>query len=371
MFLIDLIIFFLILGVVVLVHEFGHFIAAKQSGVLVEEFGIGFPPKIWKKKIGETEYFLGAIPLGGMVKVHGMDTEEGDEDDIRGYDSKNMWQKLWICGAGIVMNILFASALFYILIGSSGFSFNQNVIFSEYEFPFGEQINYPLISYIKEGTPADESELKIGDYVVAINAEKISSFDDFKKIITENEGREIVLETGLGDVVKVTPRTEYPSDEGSLGVGLREISVVNYTSAIEKSLVGFLHSYNIIDFSFSSIGNIFSYAFKNNDPGMIANSMAGPVGIFAITKITLDQGLYELINLIAVLSVAIGITNLLPIPVMDGAKMIYIVLQNFNKRIFTKKLQTKIEYFGFLFLIFLALAIIIKDFVQFKDIIFK
>jgi len=371
MFLIDLIIFFLILGIVVLVHEFGHFIAAKKSGVFVEEFGIGFPPKIWKKKIDETEYFIGAIPFGGMVKVHGMDEEEGDENDVHGYDSKNVWQKLWICGAGIVMNILFASILFYFLIGFSGFSFTQNVVFSEYKFPFGQQTNYPLISYIEEGTPAYESELKVGDYITSINGEKIVNFADFRSAVTDNEGREIVLETGTGEMIAITPRSEYPSEEGPLGIGLGEISIVSYPSLIEKSLVGFLHSYNIIDFSFSSIGKIFSYAFKNNEPGMIANSMAGPVGIFAITKITLDQGFLEIVNLIAVLSIAIGITNLLPIPVMDGAKLIYIILQNQNKKIFSKKLQIKIEYIGFLFLILLAFVMIVKDFIQFKDIIFK
>jgi len=371
MFLIDLIVFFLILGIVVMVHEFGHFIAAKKSGVLVEEFGVGFPPKIWKKKIGETEYFIGAIPFGGMVKIYGMDNENDKEDDSRAYDSKNVWQKLLICSSGIIMNVLFAAFLFYILIISSGFNFKQSSAFSDYNFPFGEQHNYPLISNIQENTPAYNSEIEVGDYIISINGESVSNYNQFKSIVSDNKGNEIVLETGTGKLVPITPRVEYSSEEGPLGVSLGEIIVVNYSSLPDKILVGFLHSYNILDYSFSALGKIFSYAFKNNSPEVIADSMAGPVGIFAITKVTLTQGFYQIINLIAILSVSIGITNLLPIPVMDGAKLIFIVLQSINKNIFTKRLEGKIEYFGFLFLIVLAFLIIIKDFFQFKDIILK
>lgn len=362
MFLIDLIVFFLILGIVILVHEFGHFVAAKKTGVPVNEFGIGFPPKIWKKKKGETEYFIGAIPFGGLCAIDG---ENEEKESI--YDSKKTWQKLWICGGGIIMNILFASLLFYFLIGFSGFNFTQGMVFSEYEFPFGTQENYPMIVEIQESSPAYNSGIEVGDYIVSINGE---SFSDFQGVINENKGQEIVLRTGNGKEINITPRIEYPEGEGPLGVALGEIAIVNYTG-LEKPLVGFLHSYNMIDYSFSSIGDIFSYAFKNKSPEIIGQSLAGPVGIFAITKLTLSQGLYEVINLIAILSVAVGITNLLPIPAMDGAKIIFTLLERINNRIFSKKLQIRIESYGFMFLILLAFVLIIKDFIQFNDILFK
>ena len=179
MFLIDLIVFFLILGIVILVHEFGHFVAAKKTGVPVNEFGIGFPPKIWKKKKGETEYFIGAIPFGGLCAIDG---ENEEKESI--YDSKKTWQKLWICGGGIIMNILFASLLFYFLIGFSGFNFTQGMVFSEYEFPFGTQENYPMIVGIQENSPAYNSGIEVGDYIVSINGE---SFSDFQGVINENK----------------------------------------------------------------------------------------------------------------------------------------------------------------------------------------
>lgn len=363
MFLIDLIVFFLILGIVILVHEFGHFIAAKKTGVPVNEFGIGFPPKIWKKKKGETEYFIGAIPFGGLCALDG---ENDEKESI--YDSKRTWQKIWICSGGIIMNILFASLLFYFLIGFSGFNFTQGLMFEDYKFPFGSQSNYPAIVSIQDNSPAHNSGLERGDYIISINGEK---FDDFQLAIDENKGNEIILNTGSGKEINITPRIDSPEGEGPLGVGLRNIAIVEYDGFINRSLVGFLHSYNVMDYSFSAIGNIFSYAFKNNSPEIIGQSLAGPVGIFAITKMTLSQGLYEIINLIAVLSIAVGITNLLPIPAMDGAKMIFTILERINKRIFSKKLQVRIESYGFIFLILLALVLIIKDFIQFKDIIFR
>ncbi|MFA5755064.1 MAG: M50 family metallopeptidase [Candidatus Paceibacterota bacterium] len=367
MFIIDIIVFFIILGIVILVHEFGHFVAAKKSGVIVHEFGIGFPPKIWKKKKGETEYFIGAIPFGGMCAIDG----EESEDNNSTYDRTNVWQKLWICGGGILMNIIFASFLFYFLIGFSGFNFQQGMMFSDYEFPFGNQADYPSITYIEEGSPLYGSDFELGDYVVAINGNKIEGVDNFVSVVAENKGSEIILSTGLGKEIAVTPRIDYPDTEGPLGVGLRELAIVSYESLIEKVFVGFIHSYNIIDYSFSTIGDVFSYAFKNNSPEVIGQSLAGPIGIYAITKVTLTQGLYAMINLIAILSIAVGITNLLPIPAMDGAKIIFTLLEKINKNIFSKKLQVKIESVGFIFLILLAIVLIFKDFFQFKDIIFK
>ncbi len=363
MFLIDIIVFFLILGIVVLVHEFGHFIAAKKTGVPVNEFGIGFPPKLWKKKKGETEYFIGAIPFGGLCAL---EDENSEEESV--YDSKGFFQKLWICGGGIIMNILFASLIFYFLIGFSGFSFTQGLMFNDYEFPFGNQNNYPTILAIEEGSPAEKSGLEPGDYIISING---ASFNDFQSIIEENKGQEVILETGNGKIINVVPRVDHPEDEGPLGVVLGNTAVVNYDGFINRSLVGFLHSYNIMDYTFSSLGSLLSYAIKNNSPEVIGQSLAGPVGIFAITKITLSQGFYEIINLIAILSVAVGITNLLPIPAMDGAKIIFTFLERINNKVFSKKLQIRAESYGFVFLMLLAIVLVIKDFIQFKDIIFK
>jgi regulator of sigma E protease len=372
MFIIDIIVFLIVLGVVVLVHEFGHFIAAKSSGVKVEEFGVGFPPRLWKKTIGETQYFIGAIPFGGMTRIFGMDEmDETKEKDSRGYDSKSAWKKLWICGGGVIMNLVFAVIIFYGLIAFSGFKSEQSLIYSEYHFPFGNQVNQVMIAQVDNGSPAEIAGLKTYDVVLSVSGEAVSGTDEFGKVISEHKGQEVILGLKDGRELKVTPRSEYPSTEGPLGVGLRDVAILSYSSVPEKALVGFLHTYNITDYSIRAMGYIFSYAITNKSMETVAYSMTGPVGIYAITKIILQKGLYDIINLVAVLSIALGVSNLLPIPAMDGAKLIYVGLQSANKKIFSKDLQIKIENFGAIFLILLAVAIIFKDFIQFKDIIFK
>jgi len=372
MFIFDILVFLIVLGIVVFVHELGHFIAAKTSGVKVEEFGVGFPPRIWKKTIGETQYFIGAIPFGGMTRIYGMDEiEGGKEKDPRAYESKSAWKKLWICGGGVVFNLIFAALIFYGLIAFSGFKSEQGLIFSEYHFPFGNQVNQVMIAQVGENTPAETAGLKSSDIVLSVNGNQVSALKDFSGTISENKGKEVILQLRDGREIKVTPRSEYPANEGPLGVGLREMAVLSYPSFIEKVSVGFLHAYNITDYSISALGYIFSSAIANKSMETVAYSMTGPVGIYAITKIILQKGLYDVINLIAILSIALGVSNLIPIPAMDGAKLIYIGLQSINKKVFNLQLQARIESYGAIFLILLAVAIIFKDFIQFKDIIFK
>ncbi|MFA5169786.1 MAG: site-2 protease family protein [Candidatus Paceibacterota bacterium] len=372
MFIIDIIVFLIVLGVVVFVHELGHFVAAKTSGVKVEEFGIGFPPRLFKKKIGETEYFIGAIPFGGMTRIYGMDENDLEKDkDSKAYENKSAWKKLWICAGGIIFNLIFAVFVFYGLVSFSGFKSEQPLIFSGYHFPFGNQTNEIMIGQVFPASPAESVGLKTYDVVVAVNGNATVSLEDFQKTILDNKGKEVDLKMKDGREVLVTPRVEYSEKEGSLGVGLREVAVLNYSSVPEKIFVGFLHTYNITHYSLVAMGELISYSVIHKSAQTIAYSLTGPVGIYAITKITLAKGLYDTLNLIAILSIALGVSNLLPIPAMDGAKLLYIGLQSANKKVFSKELQMKIETFGAFFLIALALFIVCKDFIQFKDIIFK
>lgn len=372
MFIIDFIVFLIVLGVVVFVHELGHFVAAKTSGVGVEEFGLGFPPRIYKKKIGETQYFIGAIPFGGMTRIYGMDEDDPNKDkDSKAYENKSVWKKLWICAGGIIFNLLFAVVVFYGLVMSSGFKSEQALIFSGYRFPFGSQTNEITIGQVSAGSPAEEAGLKTYDVVISVNGVVQKSLEEFQQTILDNKGREVDLKMKDGRDVLVTPRVDYSAEEGSLGVGLREVAILNYSSVPEKVFVGFLHTYNITHYSLVAMWDLISYSVVHNSAKTLAYSMTGPVGIFAITKITIARGLYDTINLIAILSIALGVSNLLPIPAMDGAKLLYIGLQSFNNKIFSKELQMKVEAFGAFFLIALALFIVFKDFIQFKDIIFK
>jgi len=368
----DLIIFIIVLSSVVIVHEFGHFFFAKRAGVRVEEFGIGFPPKIWKKVKGETEYFIGAIPFGGLNKIYGMDGIDDEKDkDPRSYESKGPIAKSLICLGGVFMNLIFAFILFYILIISSSFQMSQNMILRDYSFPFGKQENYTYITKVYENTPAEKSGLNPKDIIISLNNEKILSQEEFSKEIDNNFGKEIIL--GIMDIkTKETKDVTVllsEDEEMSLGIAYGEISFIDYNQ--DKLFCGIAHSLNFLDYSFNVLGNIISYSFQNKTMEPLSHSVAGPVGIYAVTKIMAQDGLFQIINLIAILSLALALSNLLPLPALDGAKFLFIILATINRKIFSKKLEIVIETFGMYFLIGLAIVIIFKDFIQFKDIIFK
>jgi regulator of sigma E protease len=374
MLILDLIIFTIVLSSVVIVHEFGHFFFAKKMGVKVEEFGIGFPPKIWKKNKGETEYFVGAIPFGGLNKIYGMDDIDDEKDkDPKSYESKGPIAKSLICLGGIFMNLIFAFVLFYGLLVSSSFQMSQNMILSDYRFPFGEQKNYPFVTSVLDETPAQKIGIKAKDIVVSLNGIEVSGVNEFDKSIEDNSGKEVVL--GIMDnktkEIKQIKTTLSSDKEKALGVYFGEISFISYNSFPEKVFSGIMHSFNILDYSFSVLGNLIKYSFEEKTAEPLSYSMTGPVGIYAITKVMSKDGIFQIINLIAILSLALALSNLLPLPALDGAKFLYIILGTINKKVFSKKLEMAIESFGMYFLIGLAILIVFKDFIQFKDIIFK
>lgn len=373
----DILIFLIVLSIVVFVHEFGHFLAAKLTGVKVEEFGIGFPPKIWKKKIGETEYFFGALPFGGYNKIYGMDEIDPEKDkDPKAYESHGFWAKALICLGGVIMNLIFAVILFYFLVIGSGFKMSQTMILDNYKFPFGAQITHPLIVGVYDNSPAQLAGLKARDVVLSVDGKDMDSATQFIAEIDSKLGQSVnmVVVDGITNqttTLAIIPRTAVTADQGPLGVALADISYLDYTNITDKIFCGFEHTYNFVDYSVVAMGSLISSSVKEKSVEPLASSMSGPVGIFAITKVVSREGIVALINLVALLSIALGVSNLIPIPAMDGAKTIFVGLEAINKKIFSKDLQMKVEQVGMIFLIILALVIVFKDFFQFKDIIFK
>jgi len=360
-----------------MVHELGHFWAAKLTKTRVDEFSIGFPPKIWEKKIGETNYVLGAIPLGGYNKIYGMDTEDEKSDtDPHSYDTKGPWAKAFICFNGVLMNIIFAGIVFYIVMFSYGFKSYMPLIVDDYKFAFGEQENRVFVNGIKEGSPAEKSGIKPHDIILSINGTEVYNSKQTSEEVNNSSGKEMNLKylewaSGKERNITIVPEYDETQKRAIMGIGMTEIAIIDYNKPIDKVFSGFLHALNYTGYSFVAMGYMFDLSVKEKSIEPLSSSMTGPVGIFAVTKIIVQNGMVEVINLVAVLSLALGITNLLPIPAMDGAKLIFIGLESINKKIFNKDLQGKIELGGFAILILLAVALIVKDFIQFKDIIFR
>lgn len=360
------IVFTLIIGVAIFVHELGHFIAAKKAGVLVEEFSIGFPPTIWKKKIGPTQYSLGLIPFGGFNKIYGMDSDQDSADNPQSYESKTSAAKLAITLGGIVMNILLSALVFYFLLGFSNFTTYQSLVYTGYEFCFGEQTNYPAVADIGESSSIEGINKK--DIIVSADGVRMENASDLYQYVKEHKNEEIVLE--LDNMVSENKRSVTVKGEDLSGFGVGNVAKIEYESVSEKIFSGFLHSFNFVDYSFAVLGYMTKSSIEKESVEPLASSFSGPVGILAVTKITVEQGIYSILNLLAILSLALAITNILPIPALDGAKCIFIILALINQKVFSKELQFKLEQGGMAFLILLAILITFKDFFQFKDILF-
>lgn len=369
-FIFAIIIFAIIITVVVTAHELGHFWGAKKTKTRVDEFAIGFPPFVWKKKKGETLFALGAIPFGGYNKIYGEENTEEAKGAKDSFTSKTIPQKLLIIISGVVGNFLLSVILFYIVLLSSGMNTTIGLINPEYEFPLGQQENYLVIGAVEEGSPADYAGVEINDVVVKLNGEKIDNAADFKEGLAKTKGEAVALlvknqETGEETVRLINNNQEV------IGVGYRNLANISYNENWgDKILAGFFHTYNFADYSLSTLGHMISQSFSEKDFSVAANSVAGPVGIFAVVKVSLGEGFLYMLNLMAIISLALGITNLMPLPALDGGKCLFLVFQKISPKVFTDKLSENIDGIGFVLLMGLGILIVVKDVFQFKDLIF-
>jgi len=370
-----IIISILILGFLVLSHEFGHFIVAKKSGVKVEEFGIGYPPKIWGIKKGETIYSINAIPFGGFVRLYG---EDGEDEkylkDPRSFNAKSTTSKALTVSAGVIMNLLVAVIIFYFLLPFSGFT-NQQYLIYDHHFPFGEQQNFTLISFVAKNSPAEEAGLNPKDIVLEGDGVKFKNAEQFIGFVGNNKGKEIFLKTknlDSGEIRKlgIVPRINPPAGEGPLGIGLGNMAEIKYGTVLEKATVGFLHSFNLAHYSIVALGHLIEASFKEKSVEPLTSSVVGPIGILAITKLTISAGIIAVLNLVALISLALAIMNILPFPALDGGRLLFIIIEGITKKRVPLKIESKINLIGFMVLILLLVAVTYKDILQFKEILF-
>jgi len=343
----------LILTMLVTIHELGHFIVAKLFKVKVEEFGIGFPPRLWGRKKGETIYSINAIPAGGFVKLLGEDATEmqidkalDGPDKSRYFQAKPPWVRSSIIVAGVIMNLLLAFVLFTALLASNNFradvplgipSSGQTL---DLNFPFGEQENKILILFAQPETPAEKAGLKSLDEVTSANGQTFSNIDDFQDFIQKQAGNEISFEVyNILDresrTVVATPRVDPPEDEGALGIFLDTAATIRYQSLPEKIFVGPIHSVNMIYYQANAIGSLISQSFKEGTAQPVAENVRGPLGIVAIVSsfigATGTRGIYALVETVALLSLILAVINILPIPALDGGRLFFSVFEGVTR----------------------------------------
>ncbi len=361
----SIIVFILVLSILVLIHEFGHFIMAKRNGIGVEEFGFGLPPRAWGKKIGETIYSINWLPFGGFVKLVGEDSTDSSRDAKNSFYTKSIWQRSQVVVAGVVMNFLLAVIIFYIVVFALGFKVSLPLLI-DHKFKFVNETTQVLVADVNKGSPAEKSGINPGDSIVAINSQKVSKISDLQQIVRSSQDKNILitLENPTNNKQRVVEAAPTFNDEikaPALGVGLGELAVLNYTTLPQKVFAGFIHSFNTLDYSFKVFAQLIGYSIAHHDIKPVSEGVSGPVGIAAITSQAVSLGLLSVLQLVGLLSLNLAVLNILPIPALDGGRFFFILVEAVTRRRVHATFEKWVHTIGFAFLIGLILLITYND----------
>ncbi len=376
---IALIVFILILSVLVLIHEFGHFFVARKMGVRVEEFGYGIPPRIWGKKIGETLYSINALPFGGFVKLAGEDEHMSvDKADAGNYANKSPWQRLAILLAGVSMNLLLAVAVFYAFFAINNFTTSSLPLLYDYDFKFGKVIkNNTVVFGFEDGSSAQKAGVELGESIQEINGTRVFNVYDVRYQIKDKGGQEIWVK--LLDTKKIKPSfrevkivpTNDSSGAGFLGVALATSVNIDYGGGlVDKLTAGFKHAFNVLAYSMSTFSQLISTSVAQKSMEPVSAGVSGPVGIFSVVGVILNyKGINAVLGLLdftAILSLSLAFMNLLPIPALDGGRAVFVVLEGVTRKKISPAFEAGIHKWGMVGLLALTFVITAKDIVNLR-----
>lgn len=343
--------FFLLISILVFVHEYGHYIFAKMFKVKVESFSIGFGPELfgWTDKSG-TRWKLCPIPFGGYVKMKGemIETEQTSsvEQDNDSFISKKLWQKFLIVFAGPLFNLILP---IFILLFISFFSGVHTLI--------------PKIDKILETSPS-YNILQSGDIILEANSTKIKDFSDLQQVISLLPDKEVSLKIQRGEEilnlnVKTTSRVEQGFTIGMLGVSASPDGIKSYKYSLSQSIDYTYNTYiDVISLMVKGLGKLFIGQVSLDEIG-------GPIKIAEISGDSLQKGLNSWMFFIAMLSINLAIINLLPIPALDGGHLLMYIIQGVTRKKISFKVQSFLIQIGFMFLMALMALVVLKDIFSF------
>ncbi|HYY24835.1 MAG TPA: RIP metalloprotease RseP [Candidatus Udaeobacter sp.] len=341
------------LGVLIVFHEFGHFLFAKLSGVGVLTFSVGFGPKLWVKKKGETEYALSAFPLGGYVKMVGEDPEEEvQQSDVeRSFAHKGLLSRIAIVAAGPGFNLLLAVLLLM-------------VVFLFYGVP----VLSTQVGAVETGSPADQAGLKKGDVVVSLNGQAVKEWDELSRGIKESEGKPLNVQirresqdtTVTVQPVKKEGRNIFGEkrDEWMIGIG-SQVSVEkgNAGLAIVKA---FQQTYDYAKLTLLAL-------YKMIKGDVSPRNLGGPILIAQMAGQQAQEGLGSFLAFIAVLSINLGVLNLLPIPVLDGGHLLFFLVESVIGRPVAVRHREMAQQVGIFLLMLLMIYAFYNDIARFFE----
>lgn len=354
-----ILVFALILLLVVIGHEFGHFIVAKWCGVKVEEFGFGFPPKLfgYRPKGSETEYTFNWLPIGGFVRLYG---EEGDHaEDTRSFAAKSPWQRIAILAAGVTVNLIIAVIAFTV-VGMMG----STVLVSEESR--GQVENAAVtISQVLPDSPAEQAGIKFGDRIVEVNETSVTDVQTTQDVIAEASGETIILSIERGretlDTEVAVPEV-VNGEPGKIGVGLGLAGTVRlgFWESLGQS---FIRIWVIVRSTIQFIGvGLASLVTPVELPAEA--DVRGPVGLVQVVGDFRALGAAYIVTFVGLISTSLALFNILPIPALDGGRIVFVLVEMIKGSPVSKELENRVHMGGYVVLLGLMLLVTANDIIN-------
>lgn len=326
----------ILFGIIVFIHELGHFLLAKRAGIRIHEFAVGMGPKLFSTKKGDTLYSLRLLPIGGYCAMEG---EDGESNDPKSFGRKTILQRASVLFAGPFFNIVFAVVLLipvFIYMGSPSTTLGK----------------------IIPNSPAQAVGLKVEDKIVDINGEKINSWEDVITSLHSSKGEEVKITVDRDKERKVFNVTPEKNEQGNYVIGIAYKPNKNFFTAIGSAFT------TTVDMTKQMI-QFFGQLFTGTVPGGVGNAVTGPVGVISIVSDQASKGIFNLMYIGAVISLNLGILNLLPIPALDGGRLVMLAIEGIRggKKLDPNK-EAAIHMVGFALLMGFMVFITYKDIVR-------
>ena len=369
-----IIIFLIILGLLILSHEFGHFFVAKRGGVRVDEFGLGFPPRLFGFRRGETTYSLNLIPFGGFVKIYG---EDPDQDSLTGPDRKraisaqSKWLQAAVLVAGVSANLVLAWFLLVIAFSTTGLPMQAETV------PTGYALENPQVTIVslEPKSPALMSGLAVGDQIVSLRMidERLSepTIETIQAFIVNHPTSEIVVGyvRPHGSKIKPTvaeravrPASIGPNGQPAIGVGLETIGTLRLP-LYRAIIAGAQSAWHLLNSVIAGLGSLSVNLFRNQ--GETLSQLTGPIGLVGLVGDASALGFGYLLFFAALLSINLAVLNLLPIPALDGGRLLFLLIEAIKGRAIKPKVANAINLGGFALLMILMLLVTYSDILKF------
>ena len=368
----SIIIFLIVLGILIFVHELGHFLVAKATKMRVDEFAIGFPPRLFSKKYGETEYTINALPLGGYVRIHGENPTEESAQDPDSFTAKNRFSQALVLVAGVVFNILFAWILLWISImmgfiapaGLDAFGGDAEV-----------QDEVLMVTGLSgEDSPAYEAGLRYRDQITGLATDcvlgndpvcsitlvPVQSTEAFVGFIEMYQDNEIYVSYTRGTqdlLATVNPREGVVEGKKAIGVGVESVAQIQ-SGPIEAIGQSFVLTGYFIQETFVGLWTLISDAVTGEGS---LEGVSGPVGIVGIVGGAAEVGFSYLLTLSAVISINLAVINIFPVPALDGGRLVFVIIESIIRRPIPLKFQVWANTVGFIALMGLMLVLTVFD----------